>query len=72
LYGSPGTGEALLAKAVAGEAFVRFFSINGSEFIEMFVCVGHSCVRDLFKETRSYVPCIIFIDEIDAVGKKRA
>jgi len=71
LCGPPGTGKTLLAKAVAGEAGVPFFSISGSDFIEMFVGVGPSRVRDLFKEARSSAPCIIFIDEIDAVGRKR-
>ncbi len=71
LCGPPGTGKTLLAKAVAGEAGVPFFSISGSDFIEMFVGVGPSRVRDLFKEARSEAPCIIFIDEIDAVGRKR-
>jgi len=71
LCGPPGTGKTLLAKAVAGEAGVPFFSISGSDFIEMFVGVGPSRVRDLFKDARSEAPCIIFIDEIDAVGRKR-
>jgi AFG3 family protein len=71
LSGPPGTGKTLLAKAVAGEAGVPFFSISGSDFIEMFVGVGPSRVRDLFKEARAEAPCIIFIDEIDAVGRKR-
>jgi len=71
LCGPPGTGKTLLAKAVAGEAAVPFFSISGSDFIEMFVGVGPSRVRDLFKEARAEAPCIIFIDEIDAVGRKR-
>lgn len=71
LCGPPGTGKTLLAKAVAGEAGVPFFSISGSDFIEMFVGVGPSRVRDLFKEARAEAPCIIFIDEIDAVGRKR-
>jgi len=71
LCGPPGTGKTLLAKAVAGEAGVPFFSISGSDFIEMFVGVGPSRVRDLFKEARASAPCIIFIDEIDAVGRQR-
>ena len=71
LVGSPGTGKTLLAKAVAGEAGVPFFSISGSGFVEMFVGVGASRVRDLFKEAAKVAPCIIFIDEIDAIGKTR-
>ena len=71
LVGSPGTGKTLLAKAVAGEANVPFFSISGSEFVEMFVGVGASRVRDLFKEAAKVAPCIIFIDEIDTIGKSR-
>ncbi len=71
LVGSPGTGKTLLAKAVAGEANVPFFSINGSEFIQMFVGVGASRVRDLFKTAKEAAPCVIFIDEIDAVGRMR-
>jgi cell division protease FtsH len=71
LLGAPGTGKTLLAKAVAGEAGVPFFSISGSEFVEMFVGVGASRVRDLFNKARKNAPCIIFIDEIDAVGRKR-
>jgi AFG3 family protein len=71
LAGPPGTGKTLLAKATAGEANVPFFSISGSDFVEMFVGVGASRVRDLFKEARAHAPCIIFIDEIDAVGRAR-
>lgn len=71
LLGSPGTGKTLLAKAVAGEAKVPFFSMSGSEFVEMFVGVGASRVRDLFAKARKNAPCIVFIDEIDAVGRKR-
>ena len=71
LVGSPGTGKTLLAKAVAGEAGVPFFSISGSDFVEMFVGMGASRVRDLFKEAAKVAPCIIFIDEIDAVGRAR-
>lgn len=71
LLGSPGTGKTLLARAVAGEANVPFFHISGSEFVEMFVGVGASRVRDLFKKARKEAPCIIFIDEIDAVGRQR-
>jgi len=71
LVGSPGTGKTLLAKAVAGEAGVPFFSISGSDFVEMFVGVGASRVRDLFKEASKVAPCIIFIDEIDTIGKSR-
>lgn len=71
LVGSPGTGKTLLAKAVAGEAGVPFFSISGSDFVEMFVGVGASRVRDLFEQGRKHAPCIIFIDEIDAVGRHR-
>ena len=71
LVGSPGTGKTLLAKAVAGEAKVPFFSISGSDFVEMFVGVGASRVRDLFREAAKVAPCIIFIDEIDAVGRSR-
>ena len=72
LIGEPGTGKTLLAKAVAGEAGVPFFSISGSDFVEMFVGVGASRVRDLFRGAREKAPSIIFIDEIDAVGKTRA
>ena len=71
LYGPPGTGKTLLAKAVAGEANVPFFSISGSDFVEMFVGVGASRVRDLFKEASKVAPCIVFIDEIDTIGKSR-
>ena len=71
LVGSPGTGKTLLAKAVAGEAGVPFFSISGSDFVEMFVGLGASRVRDLFKEAAKVAPCIVFIDEIDAVGRSR-
>ncbi len=71
LLGSPGTGKTLLARATAGEAEVPFFSISGSEFVEMFVGVGASRVRDLFKKAKKNAPCIIFIDEIDAVGRRR-
>lgn len=71
LYGPPGTGKTLLAKAVAGEAGVPFFSISGSDFVEMFVGVGASRVRDLFAQAKKSAPCIVFIDEIDAVGRQR-
>lgn len=71
LVGPPGTGKTLLAKAIAGEAKVPFFSISGSEFIEMFVGMGAARVRDLFKQAQEKAPCIVFIDEIDAIGKKR-
>ena len=71
LYGPPGTGKTLLARAVAGEAGVAFFSISGSDFVEMFVGVGASRVRDLFEQAKKNAPCIIFIDEIDAVGRQR-
>ncbi len=71
LFGPPGTGKTLLAKAVAGEANVPFFSISGSDFVEMFVGVGASRVRDMFKTAKEHAPCIIFIDEIDAVGRQR-
>ena len=72
LVGPPGTGKTMLAKAVAGEADVPFFSISGSEFVEMFVGMGASKVRDLFKQAKEKAPCIVFIDEIDAIGKKRS
>ena len=71
LVGPPGTGKTLLAQAVAGEAHVPFFSISGSEFVEMFVGMGAAKVRDLFKQAQDKAPCIVFIDEIDTIGKKR-
>lgn len=71
LVGQPGTGKTLLAKAIAGEANVPFFFISGSDFVEMFVGVGASRVRDLFAQAKKAAPCIIFIDEIDAVGEHR-
>jgi DNA polymerase III delta prime subunit len=71
LVGPPGTGKTLLARAVAGEAGVPFFSISGSEFVEMFVGVGASRVRDLFDQAKRNSPCIVFVDEIDAVGRQR-
>ncbi len=71
LVGAPGTGKTLISRAVAGEANVSFYSINGSEFVEMFVGVGAARVRDLFKEAKEHSPCIVFIDEIDAVGRQR-
>merc|ERR1712173_553397 len=71
LSGPPGCGKTLLARAVAGEAECPFFSISGSDFVEMFVGVGPSRVRNLFEEARKNAPCIVFIDEIDAVGRKR-
>src|SRR5436189_4569765 len=70
LMGPPGTGKTLLAKAIAGEAGVPFFTISGSDFVEMFVGVGASRVRDLFEQGKKQAPCIIFIDEIDAVGRQ--
>ncbi len=72
LVGSPGTGKTLISRAVAGEAGVAFYSVNGSEFVEMFVGVGAARVRDLFKEAKEHAPCILFIDEIDAVGRQRS
>ena len=71
LVGPPGTGKTLLSRAVAGEAGVPFFSISGSEFVEMFVGVGASRVRDLFDQAKKNAPCIVFVDEIDAVGRQR-
>src|SRR5262249_34907991 len=71
LMGPPGTGKTLLARAIAGEANVPFFSISGSDFVEMFVGVGASRVRDLFEQGKKHAPCIVFIDEIDAVGRHR-
>ncbi|MEZ4934727.1 MAG: AAA family ATPase [Saprospiraceae bacterium] len=71
LVGPPGTGKTLLAKAVAGEAGVPFFSMSGSEFVEMFVGVGASRVRDLFRKAKQSAPSIVFIDEIDAIGRSR-
>src|SRR3546814_15564652 len=71
MVGSPGTGKTLLAKAIAGEAKVPFFSISGSDFVEMFVGVGAARVRDMFENAKKQAPCIIFIDEIDAVGRQR-
>jgi len=72
LVGPPGTGKTLLARAVAGEAKVPFFSLSGSEFVEMFVGVGAARVRDLFQQAKQHAPCIIFIDELDAIGQKRS
>ena len=71
MVGPPGTGKTLLAKAIAGEAKVPFFSISGSDFVEMFVGVGAARVRDMFEQAKKQAPCIIFIDEIDAVGRHR-
>ena len=71
LVGPPGTGKTLLARAIAGEADVPFFTISGSDFVEMFVGVGASRVRDMFEQGKKHAPCIIFIDEIDAVGRSR-
>jgi cell division protease FtsH len=71
MVGPPGTGKTLLARAIAGEAKVPFFSISGSDFVEMFVGVGASRVRDMFEQAKKHAPCIIFIDEIDAVGRHR-
>src|SRR5881296_1454327 len=71
MVGSPGTGKTLLAKAIAGEAKVPFFSISGSDFVEMFVGVGAARVRDMFEQAKKNAPCIVFIDEIDAVGRQR-
>ena len=71
LVGPPGTGKTLLARAVAGEAHVPFFSLSGSEFVEMFVGVGAARVRDLFQQAEAKAPCIVFIDELDALGKAR-
>ena len=71
LVGPPGTGKTLLARGIAGEAGVPFFSISGSDFVEMFVGVGASRVRDMFEQGRKNAPCLIFIDELDAVGRQR-
>ena len=71
MVGSPGTGKTLLARAIAGEAKVPFYTISGSDFVEMFVGVGASRVRDMFEQAKKHAPCIIFIDEIDAVGRHR-
>lgn len=72
LVGPPGTGKIMLVKAVAGESNVPFFSMSGSEFVEMFVGMGASKVRDLFKQAKEKAPCMVFIDEIDAIGPKRS
>jgi cell division protease FtsH len=71
MVGPPGTGKTLLARAIAGEAKVPFFSVSGSDFVEMFVGVGASRVRDLFEQAKKHAPCIVFVDEIDAVGRRR-
>ena len=71
LIGPPGTGKTLLARAVAGEAHVPFYSLSGSDFVEMFVGVGAARVRDLFQQAKAKAPCIIFIDELDAIGRQR-
>ena len=71
MVGPPGTGKTLLARAVAGEADVPFFTISGSDFVEMFVGVGAARVRDMFEQGRKNAPCLVFIDEIDAVGRQR-
>src|SRR5947209_7761694 len=71
MVGAPGTGKTLLARAIAGEAKVPFFSISGSDFVEMFVGVGAARVRDMFEQAKKHAPCIVFIDEIDAVGRQR-
>jgi cell division protease FtsH len=71
LIGPPGTGKTLLAKALAGEAHVPFFSLSGSDFVEMFVGVGAARVRDLFQQAKAKAPCIVFIDELDAIGRQR-
>ena len=71
MVGNPGTGKTLLARAIAGEAEVSFFNISGSDFVEMFVGVGASRVRDMFEQAKKSAPCIVFIDEIDAVGRQR-
>ena len=72
LEGPPGTGKTLLAKAIAGEAGVPFYSMNGSEFVEMIVGVGAARVRDLFKRARVNMPCVVFVDELDALGGRRS
>src|SRR5919108_576393 len=71
MLGNPGTGKTLLARAIAGEAKVPFFSISGSDFVEMFVGVGAARVRDMFEQAKKHAPCIVFVDEIDAVGRQR-